>query len=411
MSLKIFSDGLTRNTLILFIMLGLFNFFNLIYHFIMGRFLSLADYGTLGALFTIIYILGVPSEAIQNISAQITSHLNFKKEDGKIKNFVKRSLKRGLFFSVVIFLILAATSIFLSFALKINFWLIIVTDLFIFLSILTPISRGVLQGKKKFFLFGSTFVIESVSRLGFSLLFVIIGWKVFGAIFGVLLGIFLSFIISLFFIKNIFKVKEERVEFPGIYGSSVPFFVATLVIISMMGMDTLFAKIFFDPDTAGKYVAVSMIGRILFFGTMAVGRTMFPSTAEKFEQDRETSKILKRSFLIIILISLVILSFYYIIPETIVSLIYGDKFLDISPLIIYSGISLVFLSLSNLILLYGLATNKLKNSYILFIFPIIEIMAFSLFHNNLMNYILAFMVCNITMFLFSLLWLNKWQKA
>ena len=53
-----------------------------------------------------------------------------------------------------------------------------------------------MQGEKKFFLLGSSFVIESTFRLAISVFLVYIGWKVFGAITGVLIGLTIGFFVA-----------------------------------------------------------------------------------------------------------------------------------------------------------------------------------------------------------------------
>jgi O-antigen/teichoic acid export membrane protein len=58
--------GLARDTLVLFILLNLFNLVNFLYHFIIARILTPADYGILATLIAIVFIFAVSSEAIQN---------------------------------------------------------------------------------------------------------------------------------------------------------------------------------------------------------------------------------------------------------------------------------------------------------------------------------------------------------
>jgi len=81
---KIMSNELVRGSFILLVTIGIYNLLNFIFHFSMGRLLGPAGYGVLAVLMSIIYIYGVPSEAIQNLVSKYTSRLNFKKENRKI---------------------------------------------------------------------------------------------------------------------------------------------------------------------------------------------------------------------------------------------------------------------------------------------------------------------------------------
>ena len=407
---KFLSSEFGKGAIILLITLNLFNMLNFVFHFAMGRLLGPEGYGVLAVLMSIMYIYGVPSEAIQNIVSNYTSKFNLKKQNKKIKYFMFRALKKGFVTSFIIFLILTIIGIFLAKFLNINFWLIFLTNIFIFSSFSNPITKGVLQGRKKFTKLGVNFIIESTLKLVFSVSLVIFGWKVFGAIIGVLMGIFAGLIFSFYFNKDILKEKEKKTSFDGIYIQSIPYFISMLVILIAFSMDIILAKRFFSPEIAGQYSVLSMLGKIIFFGTLAISKAMFPLTTEKFENRVDTFKIFKKSFLIVTLLSLVVVLFYYFIPKTIIGILYGKQYIGMAPYLAYSGIALSFLSLSNLILLYGLSINKIKKSSYLFLFLIFEAILFLFFHSNIQEYILAFMISNIVMFIGTLFFLNKWKN-
>ena len=84
-----------KGTIILFFTMNVYNFLNFLFHFAMGRMLGPSDYGVLAVLMSIVYIYGVPTEAIQNIISKYTSNLNYKKKDGKIKFLMIKSLRKG----------------------------------------------------------------------------------------------------------------------------------------------------------------------------------------------------------------------------------------------------------------------------------------------------------------------------
>ena len=84
---KIKKDGLIRGSLVMFIMIGIFNVLNYVFQMSMARLLGPADYGILAVLMSIVYIFGIPSEAIQTVITRYTSKLGIKKENGKIRIF------------------------------------------------------------------------------------------------------------------------------------------------------------------------------------------------------------------------------------------------------------------------------------------------------------------------------------
>ncbi len=403
---KIKKDELVRGSLILFIMLNIFNILNYIFHFSMARLLGPRDYGILAVLFSFIYIFTIPSESIQNIIASYTSKLNLKKEDGRIKFLFLKSINKGMLFSFLTFLFFIPVAYFLSGFIRVDFGLLIMTGIFIFLFTLIPILRGVLQGQKKFVNLGANMILEGLLKLVLGLVMVLIGWKVYGAIFSVILSIVLAFIIGIFSIKNILKSKKEKSEFDGIYHYSIPYFFAIISITLMYSIDIIFAKRFFNEELAGIYAVASILGKIIFFGTSAVGKTMLPLISEKYENGEKTHFILKKSLKIVGLLSLIILLSYLFFPKLIITALFGEKYLDASSIIFILGLGLSFLSLTNIFLLYNLSTKGIKKSYFLLGFVVIEILLFYYFHSNLMEFYLAFLSANFIFMVISLLFLT-----
>jgi O-antigen/teichoic acid export membrane protein len=388
-------------------MMNIANFLNFVFHFLMGRMLGPADYGTFAVLMSLMYIYSIPVESIQNIISKYVTKFNTDKEYGKIKFMILKSIKRGFVFSLIIFLILIPISFLLHNFLEINFWLIIVSNIFIFSAFSSPITRGALQGRKKFSNFGISLILESFVKISLGALLVLIGMKVFGALIGVLAGVFFGIIISIYFNFDLFKQKKEEVKFKEIYFQSIPYFIVTIVILMFFSLDIILAKRFFSAEIAGKYAVLSMLGKMIFFATMSISKAMFPLTCEKCDSGEDSKKIFKKSTIMIFIFCLSAVIFYAIFPRLITFILYGSQYLDISKFLVLSGISFSFLALTNLRLIYGLSTNKLKIPAGLFLFLILEVVLLSIFNENIFEYILAFMFSNIVMFIGSLFFVRK----
>src|SRR3989344_3579259 len=178
--LKKLSGEFMKGSLILFIMINLYNFLNYFFHFLMARLLGPEDFGTLAVLVSVIYIFMIPSEAIQTIITKYTSRLSAKKNLGAIKDLFYRSVKKGLLVSFLIFAIFIPVSLFLSDFLKIDLSLLALTGLFIFVAFLMPLVRGILQGRKKFVGLGLNMILEASVKIILAVSLVIYGWRVWG---------------------------------------------------------------------------------------------------------------------------------------------------------------------------------------------------------------------------------------
>ncbi|MEN7981985.1 MAG: oligosaccharide flippase family protein [Nanoarchaeota archaeon] len=404
---KFLGSEFGKGAIILFVMMNFANLLNFIFHFLMGRMLGPVHYGTLAVLMSLMYIYSIPVESIQNLISRYVTRFNLNKEHGKIKFLIVKSLKKGFIFSLTIFAILIPISFFISKFLDINFWLIIVTNIFIFSAFSIPITKGTLQGRKKFSLFGGSLVIESFIKISVGVFLVVLGMQVFGAIVGVLVSAFIGILISIYFNWDLFKHKKEEVKFREIYTQSIPYFITTIVILLVFSLDIILAKRFFSAETAGKYAVLSMLGKMIFFATMSISKAMFPLTSEKCDNGEDSKKLFRKSILMISLICVGVVLAFAIFPKLIILILYGSQYVDMAQYLVYSGIAFSFLALNNLILIYGLSINKLKKSGFLFVFLLIEIILLSVFHDNILEYILAFMFSNIVMFIGSLFLVKK----
>ncbi len=388
---RFFSSELGQGSLVLFIMINFYNFFNYLFHFLTARLLGPADYGTLAVLMSIVYIFAIPSEAIQTIVSRYTSAFNVRKELGKMHFLLSKVLRKGLRISLICFVFFSLFSIFLSRLLSINYFLFFITGGVVFGIFLLPAVRGILQGRKRFKALGTNMIIESSSKIVFALLLIGFGFRVSGAITGVVFGIFISFFLSFFFIREVLRTPSIEAKIDGVYGYSFSVFLAILTVILLYSLDIILAKFFFPADVAGKYAVASMIGKMIFFGTYPISKAMFPLSSEDSDAGKKTRPLFITSFFLLLVlcaIPLLIMLFY---PKILVLVLFGNSYLEIAPVLFFLGSAMSILSFANLIIMYGISVKKLSFPFLLFLGVIFEVLLFSFFHSNLREFSLAFL--------------------
>jgi O-antigen/teichoic acid export membrane protein len=351
------NKNLIKGSFTLILGFGLFNFLNFLFQLVMARMLTVAEYGILATLFAIIYILLIFTESVQTI---ITKYSAKEKDKGKLKNLYMKSSKKALRVSFFLYILYLAVSIPLSFLLKINYFLLSLNGLVIFLSFFIPISRGMMQGKKRFKALSINMAFESTGKIIFGILFVMIGWRVFGALTGVLLGGVVSYLLSFIPLRDILKSKEVKEDTVGIYDYARPTFFITAVIIVFYSLDVIIAKIFFAPEIAGTYAIASILGKIIFWGTLPISKAMFPMSAESGE--KKSGNLFNNALGILILGIAFTLLIFYIFPGFIIQIFSGKILPQANGILLYLGIAFSFIALSNLILLYKLSINKIKSA-------------------------------------------------
>jgi len=376
-----------KGSIVLFIAFGLFNFFNFIYQFAMARFLSIVEYGILAALFSIIYIFSVFSESIQTVIAKYTASIENK---GQLKNLLNRSMKKGSILGLKLLGVYLLLSLFLSYLSKIPYFLLAINGLVMYIVFLLPVSRGAIQGRKNFFGLGTNLVVESLLKILFSIGLVLIGWKVYGAIIGVVLGTLVAFVLSFISLRDIYKSEDEKFNADGIYSYAKPTIFITAIVVLFYSADVILAKILFSPEIAGSYAIASILGKVIFWSSVPIGKAMFPLSAESNKQGKLRGDVFATTILILAILILGILTVFYLFSDWIVLLFSGKNIPDSSSVLFYLGTAFSIISIANVILLYQLSIGKIRKYGFLTVCNFIQLLLLLLFSQSLKMFSIAF---------------------
>jgi len=401
-------NNLIKGSIILLVLFGVYNLFNFVFQSLMAYRLSIADFGILGALYYIVYFMGIFTESIQTV---ITKYVSTESDEGKIKNLLKRAIRKGLFVSFVLFIIYLLISILLVYLTKIPYPLFALTGLVIFFFILLPLTRGALQGRKRFFALGSSLVVESAVKLAFSVLFVFLGMKVYGAMLGTILGLAVSFLISLIPLEKILKSKEKSAETLNIYSCSGPIFILVFSLIAFYTIDIIIAQIVFPKDIAGYYTIASILSKVIFWGTQPVSKAMFPIVAEssvKKSQAENHKNYLISLGLVVFLCLCALAIFYFFSPEIIK--LFSGKVLPDPALLFYLSVGTSILSIANLNILYKASTGKTKGYWIFILILAVGISLMLVLNSDLIEFALSFIISSVLFFISSIMLLRAKKR-
>ena len=391
---------LLKDNIILFLTMFFAYIINYVFHFYVGRTLGPEDYGIFGVLLSLIYIIVMPLMAIQTTLSKYVTELNAKNEKEKLSYLFSRSLKKIGMIGLIISIIFIVVSPILSSFLKINLVSpLVILGASIMFAFLIPVIRGFLQGVQKFKLLGLTFVIESFSKILFGIPLIFIGYGVNGAVAGFALSFLLPLIILFYFIRNIFKGKKEKVKTSEIYRYSFPVLIMLMALTGLYTWDIILIKRFFDPIEAGQYAALSLFGKIIFFATLSISMVMFPKILELNSQNKRPSLLLFKSILITIFFGFSASLVYFLIPEFIVNMLFGEEYLVISPLLWIFGLIMTIFSICYLLSYYNIAFYKVKFLYLLIFFNILEILLLIFFHNSINQVLVILLIIMVLLFL------------
>lgn len=386
-------QNLTKHGIIVVASTMVVNFLNYLYQLLMGRFLSVQDYGILYSLLSLLYIINVGGTAVQTSLARYTSKLKACGEYGRIRHLWESSCRGTILIGILSFVFVSLLSPVVSKFLNIpNSLYVVLLALFLTFSFVLPANLGVLIGLQEFVKFGSANILWALLKLVFGVLLVLAGFGVSGGLISLSLANLLAFLATFLIIKNLLTVKPEHFDFKGIYSYSTLALVTSFSFTTMTYADVLISKHYLDPTSAGEFSALSVLGKIVFFASSGVALAMFPKTSESFEKNKSHSALLSKALLYTVLIGGFAAILFLLFPTFIVELMFGNKYPSIAPYMFSYGLAMLLFSIAGLLSNYALSIHRTKVAYLMFLALLLELSLLYLHHSNFGEIITAMLL-------------------
>ncbi|MCX6759635.1 MAG: oligosaccharide flippase family protein [Candidatus Nealsonbacteria bacterium] len=381
---KIKKDKFLANSLILFCGSLLVGVVNYLYQFLMARMLTVAAYGELQSLLAIFAVTAIPTAALSTVLVKYTADFKAKDRLNKIYSLFLLLTKKTSAAAIIFFVIFVIFSGYIAGFLNLGsvFPLIILGITFLF-GFSSSINSGILRGLQKFKELSIISIISAFLKILFAVLLVKLGFVINGAVGAVTLSALIGYFISFYPIKFLFRRQKEEVQVKEILQYSFPVFFTLLFTALLCSADIILVKHFFSTQTAGEYGALTMLGHIIFFMTGPVAGVMFPMAADAHSSLNHPAKILKKAIFLTVFIGLAIVFFYFFIPDFIIKILIGSKFLLIGKYLGWFGLSMFLYSLVTLFSTYFLSVGKARGAYLVGAGALLQIIFISVFHSNL----------------------------
>ena len=396
---KLFGKKFVKDNLILFIGTLIVNIFGFLFHFYMGRSLGPEHYGALGAALSILYIMNIPLNTIQTGIAKFTSLYNMKKEYGKIKYIFKKSFKVLLLVGFIGLVIFNLAVPFIADFLGMEASTLIVLSSFLIVGLIVPINRGILQGMQDFKGLSINLIGEGLVKFLVGVLLVVLGYGVNGAVGAIIASYVFVIVASLIPLRKVLAETPVKADSKEVYEYTKPVLIMVSSLTLLYSLDIILVKHFFNNIDAGYYSATSLIGKIIFFGSISISQVMFPKTSELYQQGEKHKHILYKSLLVMVLIVIPGIIFYFLFPGFIVNLFYGGAYMPVAPLIGFFGIFIGLICFIYLISFYNISVNRKGFLWVLMAFNVIEVIGLWIFHDSLIEVIKFLIITMLLLFL------------
>lgn len=394
---RIISILLQGRTMFLLISTGV-NALNLLHNLLMGRLLSPAEYGQLSLIITLQLLIGLVPTATQTVAARFSAGYAAQEQNKLLVALRNAGNQFSWRFGTIIFLVLLALSIPLAgiFQLR-DVWLLlpiaIATPFFISMGT----DRGVLQGLDRFYWLSGAYFVEGFVRLVVGVLLtwllIQVGRGLDGAVWAVGQAMVMTWFISWLPLRSLGKNEEEieQQDEESIQWRQLTQFtlIALLGQALITNSDFLLVKSFFDATESGLYAAVTVLGRIAYFGALPLTIVMTPLIAKQQALGENTQK----SFLLLMGGGVVLcgglLFMAVLFAPLIIGLLYGEAYVSAAGLLpMYTTAASLFV-LTNLAITYRVALGEGRETWMPLVAGIVQIAAILVFHNTLQQVIIV----------------------
>lgn len=380
---------------------NIYNVGQFFYHFIAGRFLGKAYYGDLAAIISILGIIGILQVGIGlTITKFIASEIDNRKIDGFINWIFRWSIWIGFIFAILLIFISPLIIRFLNLS---QASAVYPLGPLIFFFVVITSGRAILQGLLKFHQYVYSLLSESIVKILLTILFILLGYAVFGSLLAILIGFIVSFFLTKSFLSSYLKKKGySEFKLSTLAKFSFAAAIQSLALNSMYSLDLVLVKHFFSPEEAGIYASLAIMGRVVFFAATPITQVMFPMVAKKYKSKEEYKNVLYLSFAIISAICIILTMFYYLFPNFAITLLYGKGFLEGASLLWWYAVFMSLLALATLLTQFYLSVSKTRIVLIFAIAAILQIILIWFVHPNLVT-IIQISIALATLLVISLL--------
>ncbi len=394
-----FRDDIVKSGLIFLVASVVTAAFNYIYHLSMGRMLGPEEYGILGSLFAIVYIVLLSSTTIGLVVSKFTSELHGRKDYPHLKFLLVHALSRIIIFGGLGLLLYCLLSPLLAKFMHVEVAGVIIVGIVAFVSLIASTLGGALNGLQRFVLqniLGSSAIII---KLLLAVLLVYLGFGYMGALVAILIGLVLSIPFGIVPLWS-FLTHHSQKKYPTkrMYVFALPVFCSSLLLTLIVTVDLVLVKHYFSNADAGYYAAAGMIAKIIWFGSSFLSGVLFPKVISIIAEGKLPNHVLRKvlAYTAVLVCSGCIV--YFLVPELVVSLLYGREYLVIAGWIGIFGISLGLYSLSHLLVVYNLARERYSFILLLAAMLIFEVLAVVAYHSSLAGVVQIMLVTNVLLF-------------
>jgi len=345
---------------------------NYLLNVVLGRWLTTGEFADANLMVTLMLLVTAIAVSLQLIAARFAG-MNAVTNDTEATAAMARGLERSALVGgfVVALVLIAGATWWRDFFNSESAWPFVVLGVGMPAYLVQAVGRGVLQGQLDFRPLAGTFIYEMVVRVVLGVALVALGLGVLGAT----IALTASFIATWWSVQRALGLgvrgfssvagsvfsrrKPEIVAYAG------PVAVLLLGQIIINNGDVLISKQSLDPTNAGRYAAIALVGRAVFFLSWSVATTLFPAATQRQERGGNADGLLYAGLAAVVGLGLAAIVGARLLGGIVLGRVFGADYADVSvPLAWYAFATAVF-AMANLVVSHHLALGQIREAVLM----------------------------------------------
>lgn len=380
-------DGTVRHAAFMFVGNMSFNAASFLMFVILGRLITVRDYGELLSLLSIIMILSLPAGLLQPVITRVVAELIARGDRSAISRLA-RSLV--LPFVLLALLVIAMSSV-LSHTIAAYFHIerattVVCAGIVLGTSMISPIQRAILQGGQRYYEYSVSQIIEAGAKLTVPPTIAVLGFGVSGALAGYVVAALSAVAFNAWILRSRFGSPSPSLVIPwhqlfiGARRTALVAFILTALSL----YDVVIVKHVFDPEHAGIYSAAAVVGRAILTLVGFIPALILPKVSLAFARREATAHYLGAGLVATSIPIILALALVLSEPGIVLRTMAGTAFVIGAPLVAPLAISGALLAIAGTLSAYLTARKSFDFVAPLCVFAVLEIVTVAVWHPSLL---------------------------
>ena len=380
-----------------------------LFQIIMGRMLSVSEYGIFSALMAMIVVIRAPMTTLSMIISRRVSTYRSEQDNGKL-GYLFYWINRKLLLIAVVLIVLVVFNIkplqnFLLIEKSAHLYLLLIILLIAFPQ---AVNNAYLQGLQYFKWLSVVGVLATLLKIIIAVILIYFGLGVAGALGGVIFSTFIILILTYVVLRPSLSKNNASISNTThlLFKSAMPVLLANVAFAVMTQIDMVLVKYYFSEQEVGIYAAASILGKAVMYLPGGIAMALFPIVAENHASGKSSAHLMFQAVGVTALLSLTGALFYYFFADSIIVLLYGTDYKEAANVLKYFGFAILPMALVMVAEHFLIAMGRVLFAYLFMVVAPLQLIAIYYYHDTLLDIVAVLSISGIILVVsgYGLLW-------